>query len=439
MSKHTLESVAKEIVSRINRKYDGDIFYFTRSEIKFLFSNGKRIIKNKQQSEQLALRIIKENSIGYACSSGTYDPLQIIEDALYTSNYNREKINCIRSSSIADVREVCVFDDKLLDIDFGSIKKIQNYLSKVSKDSKFTCQIYIVIDDITYMSFNHSKDTEEKSYKKSVLKVEFEAVDRNGEKRLHYKKASCKLFDFVADISQQMHKRENLKTLKYQVPNNVKLLFSPLAEYCIIKNYLGFLLNEKLSMHKDIVVDIGNNVCVYDDGIVNWQTGSRPFDDEGIECGRNCLIDNGRIIKRYTDLITAQRNQSESTGNGSRGWGSPPFPEANNLVIGFNKEKVKIESTDTVLLIDYVEDDGTSDSVNGYFHGDCKIGIVHHGNSAIGLVGAFHLDIDIKRFMKYATPYDDGEWVAGNFFIPAAFVSSYSKISDKERIVINDD
>jgi PmbA protein len=62
-------------------------------------------------------------------------------------------------------------------------------------------------------------------------------------------------------------------------------------------------------------------------------SGSRPFDGEGLPVVRRLLVAGGVLQGWTLDLATARKLGMRSTGNASRGTGSPPSPSAGNLAL----------------------------------------------------------------------------------------------------------
>lgn len=60
---------------------------------------------------------------------------------------------------------------------------------------------------------------------------------------------------------------------------------------------------------------------------------SKPFDAEGLKNYRKNIVDDGTLTTWILDLRTARQLEMESTGNASRGAGSPPSPSITNLYI----------------------------------------------------------------------------------------------------------
>ena len=61
--------------------------------------------------------------------------------------------------------------------------------------------------------------------------------------------------------------------------------------------------------------------------------GSRPFDAEGLPVARRKLVEDGVLMGWTLDLATGRKLGLKSTGNASRGTGSPPHPGAGNLAL----------------------------------------------------------------------------------------------------------
>ncbi len=60
---------------------------------------------------------------------------------------------------------------------------------------------------------------------------------------------------------------------------------------------------------------------------------SKPFDGEGLENTRRCVVEDGVLKSWLLDLRSARQLGLASTGNASRGTSSPPGPSATNLYL----------------------------------------------------------------------------------------------------------
>lgn len=72
-------------------------------------------------------------------------------------------------------------------------------------------------------------------------------------------------------------------------------------------------------------------VSVVDDGRLPGGLGSRPFDGEGLATRRNPIVSGGRLESWLLDTYSARKLGGRSTGNATRGAGSPPGVGPTNL------------------------------------------------------------------------------------------------------------
>jgi len=76
------------------------------------------------------------------------------------------------------------------------------------------------------------------------------------------------------------------------------------------------------------------NLTVSDDGLLPYGLGSSPFDAEGVPSQKTLLIDNGILRNFLYDSYTANKANTESTGNATRNsYSSLPSISISNLLI----------------------------------------------------------------------------------------------------------
>jgi len=81
--------------------------------------------------------------------------------------------------------------------------------------------------------------------------------------------------------------------------------------------------------------------------------GSKPFDAEGLSVAARHIIENGVLQGWTLDLGSARKLGMKSTGNASRGVGSPPSPSSGNMVLvgGVKTRDQLISEMGTGLLV----------------------------------------------------------------------------------------
>lgn len=109
-------------------------------------------------------------------------------------------------------------------------------------------------------------------------------------------------------------------------------------------------------------------VQIYDDGRLNGGINSSPFDDEGHPTQRTPIIMKG-VLKNYLyDHYTAVKDETESTGNGSRaGYRSTVSPSTSNIILEESKTDVEklVEDTKKGLFVESVIGEWLSNPISG--------------------------------------------------------------------------
>jgi PmbA protein len=95
------------------------------------------------------------------------------------------------------------------------------------------------------------------------------------------------------------------------------------------------------------------SMTVIDDGMRPGGLGSKPFDAEGLPTRRTVVVDRGRLSSYLLDSYSARKLDLKSTGNATRGAGSPPTAGSTNLWLEPGQQTLDeiIESTERGLLV----------------------------------------------------------------------------------------
>ena len=79
-------------------------------------------------------------------------------------------------------------------------------------------------------------------------------------------------------------------------------------------------------------------VTVVDDGTMNRGIASAPFDGEGVPTTKHVVVDRG-VLKMYLyDTYTANKAQTQTTGNAVRGYSSLPSISVTNFYLAPGKD-----------------------------------------------------------------------------------------------------
>ena len=93
-------------------------------------------------------------------------------------------------------------------------------------------------------------------------------------------------------------------------------IFSPEASVFVLNEFSDhFKLGSRDGSHN---LRLSPALSIVDNPFMNEQSGSVPFDDEGVQKGENRLVEKGVFNQSISNLETAFQNNSRSSGNGFR-------------------------------------------------------------------------------------------------------------------------
>ena len=111
-------------------------------------------------------------------------------------------------------------------------------------------------------------------------------------------------------------------------------------------------------------------ITVYDDGLLEGGLGTAPSDDETVPVKKKTVIAKGRLAMFLYNIYTANKDKTESTGNGMRGgFKGLPGVGVTNLYLEPGKGTLDdlISSVDAGLLVTDVMGMHTANSISGDF------------------------------------------------------------------------
>lgn len=136
-----------------------------------------------------------------------------------------------------------------------------------------------------------------------------------------------------------------------------------------------------------------SEVSVVDDPTDPRQFAASPFDDEGLACRRNVLIDHGRLVAFVYDTVAARRAGTSSTGSAVRG-GVAGTPSA-----GCRALTLAAGANDADEIVRLVGEGVYVDSVSGVHSGVNPIS----GDFSVGFSGFMIRDGELAEPLREAT------------------------------------
>lgn len=114
------------------------------------------------------------------------------------------------------------------------------------------------------------------------------------------------------------------------------------------------------------------NISIEDNGMLPGETGSSPFDSEGVPCQRTVLVEKGVVKNFLYNWETAKRSKTASTGNGERGFSSIPKISETNVVISPGLELESALAKDSEISILWFSGTHTVNPFSGEFSVEAK-------------------------------------------------------------------
>ena len=134
-------------------------------------------------------------------------------------------------------------------------------------------------------------------------------------------------------ISRAFNLLNSLTDNNIDIKKDCTLIFSPEASVFVLREFSNnFCLGLNGNIKK---INFPSVLSIIDNPNLDYQTGSVPFDDEGIQSGEKYLMNKGVLLDRISDIKRAFYNKKTcSTGNGFRSDKSIfPFPRFSNFYI----------------------------------------------------------------------------------------------------------
>ena len=120
---------------------------------------------------------------------------------------------------------------------------------------------------------------------------------------------------------------------------HVPVVYDPRASGGLVRHLTGAINGSSITRGTSFLKDsMGDSVFspgirIVDDPLRPRGLRSKPFDGEGLATSTKSLIDDGKLVTWVLDLASARQLGLASTGNASRGTGSPPGPGTTNTYL----------------------------------------------------------------------------------------------------------
>jgi PmbA protein len=391
-----------------------------------------------RESSSTALRIFKEDRIGFATASGGEDAETLIDMAVETSQFgspadfefpSRQDYSEVRTFSPEPERMAM---ERVVEIGKELIAKVRGHTPDILCDVQIT-------KGTSSVSLVNSQGGEGE-YDKSFFALSLEGILVRDTDMLWVAdgESSCRadligIDELVNRVVWQLDMAKKKATVRSKLlpviftsQGVASALLSPLVLAFSGKAVLEGTspLRNKLG---DTVFD--DRLSLWDDATVAYRVGSYPFDDEGVSSQRLPLVANGLVASFLYDLQTAALAGKKSTGNGRRVGGGSPSPAMSSLVL----EKGEVSFQEMVkdmkegLVVEDVIGAEQGNILGGDFGGNVLLGYKVENGEIVGRVKDTMIAGNVYQVLKELPGIGrEVRWVGGILETPPLCCSDVS-------------
>ena len=416
---HPLAEMLMNAAVRIAEQVE--IFELSTSETPVNFEANR--LKQIQQRDyySIALRIVKNNKIGYALSNGGASSLlKNKQDSEVVSTLTNMAVETAKFGAPAnysffqkhDYPQVAIFDQRTENTCVDDMLRLGNeIITKINEHSPEIMCDATVTKKNRRMCISTSRG-DESIYRKSTFGASVEGILTNGTDLLFVgdSELSCQVFfDSTALVNRVTKQLDRSRRQASITTKSFPVVFTPRGVVSAFYSPLAYAFNGKAVLEgtsplqnrmNDIV--FSDLLTLYDNPVIDYSSGSIPFDDEGIACRCTKLVDKGIVTNFIYDLQTAAAAQTNSTGNGKRNGAGLPKPGINYFVI----EKGNLLFKDMVsgmkegLVIDELMGAEQGNIMGGDFGGNILLGYKVENGEIVGRVKDAMLSGNIYNVFK---------------------------------------
>ena len=415
----------EEILARAKKSVqEAEVFEVSSEETSVRFEANKLKQLQTSQSTSVALRVVKDGRTGYATSTGTGDTARLVNNAIETAEFGSEAK--FKFPGKENYPKVEVFDAAVGNVSIKEMAGLgEEMIAAITKSTPgIMCEGGVSRGLITVRLVNSRGG--EAEFKKSFFSMSIEGTVVNGSDMLFVGESdsSChpipnvkKVIDTVLLQLERARNQAKVTTRKMPViftPDGVAgALILPLISAFNGKTVMegASPLGEKLGKK---AFDV--NFSLYDNPTINYQTGSRPCDDEGVPSQRTPLVEKGMVKAFLYDLQTAALAGKKSTGNANRGRGSLPSPSASALIInpGTVTFEAMVKDIKEGLVVEQLMGAEQGNILGGDFSGNVLLGYKIENGQLVGRVKDTVVSGNVYKILKdIAAIGSETRWVGG--------------------------
>jgi PmbA protein len=411
----------------------------TRTPVQFEANRLKQI--QTKESVSTALRIVKNGKMGFAQAGGRIKADELVNMALETSEFGYELNFAFPAAQPYVPLEL--YDAGVEDVDIDRMVGLGQEIIQAVND--FTPGILCegsVSRSSSTLSIANTSGTQA-SYRRTGFAVSIDGMLVRDGDILYVGDilTSCHPVLDTGPITREMTRQLELARNNATIGSGTfPVIFTPYGVAGALVTPLVSALNGKtvydgaspLKDKKGTKV-FDEKFTLHDDPTLPFQTGSTPFDDEGVATRKTALIDRGTVVQFYYDLHTAALAGAKSTGHGNRNGGMPsPSPHALVIAGGNSPLKSMIEDIKEGLIIEQLMGAEQGNILNGDFSGNVLLGYKIENGAITGRVKDTMVFGNVYQLLKQINAIgDDSRWITGSISTPSIYCPAISVSAKK--------
>jgi PmbA protein len=326
------EVIAEDIIRKAVRKGCDDVEVFVKSSrgISVESKRGKVEAFEASQDFGIGLKIVRKQKLGFSFTTTPDKIEKIIDEAVQAAEWTGAD-EYVDIPDQASPKQVLIYDEKIKNIKEEDV--IKDALALEESTLEFDRRIKKVRKAEVAAGTGMTAITNSKgvsiTYDSSYYSAHVTtlAQDESGDNQMGWDFASSRRMSDVdvCSVGREASKRaiELLESRKISAVK-VPVILSPSVAVDFLDIFSSSLSADAVQKKRSFMAGkIGKSIIsplldIVDDGNMDWGTGTRPVDDEGVPTKNKVIVSEGTLNGYIHNTYTAKKDGVASTGNAVR-------------------------------------------------------------------------------------------------------------------------
>ena len=416
----------------------GELFQLKSYRLSVDFENNKFKGIDEGETNGFAVRVMKNNKIGFAYSTGKENLKELIELALGSAEFSKE-VSFKFARHVDKIPSVQCFDESIVNEDRNVAIELGREFVEFIRSLKDGLQAGFSMQRSVFEESIVTSEGFESTFKKTVKSVSAGGVFTKEGNFLEVSAGEARSLNGTFDLETM---KDKLKSNVLAANMNVKVpsgkypvIFTPFSIGEVLRPLLIALNGQNVlkgfSMLKGKLGQtiFSSELTLIDNPLLSGGAYSFPFDDEGIVSHRKELIAKGQVRNFLADLDTASKLHIYG-GNAQRGLSSIPQPSSSNLILqtGSTPFNNMIKVPKKVLIIENLMGTMMGNVIGGFVTGNIELGYLVENGAIVGRVKDVMINFNVFDVLKDIAVSKENIWtdkyIAPYIYLPSVSISS---------------